>query len=130
MDEFHLDYSFPGDEFGCKLTILVGVERCTGMKMASVVPTKGATGMFAARRVIELVNECGNRDANVIVRTDQEPAIKFLVGDVLKLRTGAKTMVEEAPKRSSGSNGFAERAVQTCEGYIRSLKVNWASAIL
>ena len=31
-------------------------------------------------------------------------------------------MVEEAPKRSSGSNGFVERAVQTCEGYIRSLK--------
>ena len=122
VDEFHLDYCFPGDEFGFKLTVLVGVERHTGMKLASVVPTKGATVMFAARRVVELMNECGNRDTNVIVRTDQEPAIKFLVADVLKLRTGAKTMVAEAPKRSSGSNGFVERAVQTCEGYIRSLK--------
>ena len=122
VDEFHLDYCFPGDEFGFKLTVLVGVERYTGMKLASVVPTKGATGMFAARRVVELMNECGNRDTHVIVRTDQEPAIKFLVADVLKLRTGAKTMVEEAPKKSSGSNSFVERAVQTCEGYIRSLK--------
>ena len=78
VDEFHLDYCFPGDEFGFKLTVLVGVERYSGMKMATVVPTKGATGAFAARKVIELVNECGDRDAYVIVKSDQEPAIKHI----------------------------------------------------
>ena len=62
VDEFHLDYCFLGDEMGFKLTILVGVERYSGMKMCTVVPTKDATGAFAARRVIELVNECGNKD--------------------------------------------------------------------
>ena len=70
VDEFHLDYCFPGDEMGHKLTILVGVERYSGMKMCSVVPTKGATGAFAARKVIELVDECGNKDANIILKTD------------------------------------------------------------
>ena len=55
VDEFHLDYCFPGDEMGHKLTLLVRLERCSGMKMCSVVPTKGATRAFAARKVIELV---------------------------------------------------------------------------
>ena len=27
LDEFHMDYCFPGDEFGYKLTILVVVEK-------------------------------------------------------------------------------------------------------
>ena len=53
LAEFHLDYCFPGDEMGCKLCVLVGVERYSGMKMATVVPTKGATGAFAARKTIE-----------------------------------------------------------------------------
>ena len=104
---------FPGDEFGFKLTILVVVEKYSGMKMTAVVPTKGSTGEFAAKRVIELIHECGNRDADVIIKTDREPSIKFLVSDVLKNRTGAKTLVEESPKRSSCSHGGVERAVQT-----------------
>ena len=49
LDEFHIDYCFPGDNFGFKLTILVCVEKYTGMKCISVVPTKGATGAFAAQ---------------------------------------------------------------------------------
>ena len=109
VDEFHLDYCLPGDEMGHKLTILVGVERYSGMKMCLVVPTQGVTGAFAARKVIELVDECGNKDANIILKTDQEPSIKYLVSDVLKFRTGAKAMVEESPKKSSGSNGIVER---------------------
>ena len=48
VPEYHVDYCFPGDELGYKLTILVAVERVSLMKMASVVPTKGATGAFAA----------------------------------------------------------------------------------
>ena len=59
---------------GFKLTILVGVERYSGMKMCTVVPTKGATGAFAARKVIELVNECRNKDMSIILKSDQEPA--------------------------------------------------------
>ena len=105
---------------GHKLTILVGVERYRGVQMCSVVPTKVATGAFAARKVIELIDECGNKDANIILKTDQEPSIKYLVSDVLKFRTGAITMVvEESRKKSSGSNGMVERATQVCEGQMQ-----------
>ena len=83
LDEFHLDYCFPGDEFGYKLAILVAVERGSGMKASIVVPRKGSTGNFAARRVIDLVNECGNKDRDIIVKTDQEEAILYLVDDLI-----------------------------------------------
>ena len=46
-----------------------------------VVRSKGSTGSYAARMVIELINECGDKNQDVILKTDQEAAIKFLVVD-------------------------------------------------
>ena len=60
LSEYSFDYCFPGDEFGFKLTIFVGNERATGMKMATVVPTKGASGRFSAERILEFMEECGD----------------------------------------------------------------------
>ena len=51
LTEYHLDYCFPGDDMGFKVTILIGIEKYSGMKMAQVVPTKGSSGEFAARKV-------------------------------------------------------------------------------
>ena len=48
LSEYSFDYCFPGDEFGYKLTVLVGRERVTGMPFATAVPMKGSTGKFAA----------------------------------------------------------------------------------
>ena len=92
------------------------------MKLAVVVPTKGTSGMFAAKKVVEFVQECGDRDADVILKSDQEPSIKYLVDDIMRIRPGAKTLVELSPKGSSGSNGIVERGVQSCEGQIRCMK--------
>ena len=122
IPKYHLDYCFPGDETGQRLTILVAVERFRRMKKAVVVPSKGSTGMYAARMVLELISECGDKDRDVIVKTDQEPAIKFLVDDICMARTGARTIRELAPKNSKGSNGIAERAVQSVEQFVRTLK--------
>ena len=78
------------------------------MKKAVVVPNKGSTGSYASRMVIEPINECGDRDQDIILKTDQEPAITFLVDDVCVNRTRARTIKEEAPKGSKGSNGVVE----------------------
>ena len=92
------------------------------MKKATVVPSKGSTVRYAARQVLDLIGDCGDKDQTIILKTDQEPAIKFLVDDVCMARTGAKAIVEEAPVASKGSNGVVERAVQTVEQYVRTLK--------
>ena len=104
IPEYHMDYCFPGDEFD-RWTVLVVIERYTKMKKAVVVPSKGSTGSYAARMVIELINECGDKDQDVILKTDQEPAIKFLVDDVCVNRTRARTIKECAPQGSKGLNG-------------------------
>ena len=71
ISEYHMDYCFPGDEQGNKVTVLVVIEKHTKMKMAMIVPSKGSTGSFAARKVLDLVQECGDKDATAIVKTDQ-----------------------------------------------------------
>ena len=126
LPEFSFDYAFPGNEFGYKLTVLVGRERLTGMTMATVLPDKGSTGKFAADKVMEFMAECGCQSGDVIVKTDQEAAIKYLVKDIVLERgdeKGCRTIVEESPVGSSGSNGVVERAVQAVEGQIRVMKL-------
>ena len=42
LPEYSLDYCFPGNELGYRITVLVGRGRATGAKMATVVPAKGS----------------------------------------------------------------------------------------
>ena len=119
LNEFSFDYCFPGNELGFKLTVLVGRERTSGMAMATVVPMKGSTRMFTVDKVSEFMDECGSRSGDVIVKSDHEPAIEYLIKDIVDARgdeKGSRTIVEESPVRSKGSNGLVKRAVQTIEG--------------
>ena len=65
--------------FDQRLTVLVAIEKYTKMKKAVVVPNKGSTGSYASRMVIELINECGDRDQDIILKTDLEPASDSLL---------------------------------------------------
>ncbi len=122
VPEYHMDYCFPGDEGEHRLTVLVAVEKHSKMKKAIVVPNKGSTGRYASRVIVGFMEELGDKDRDIILKTDQEPSIKFLVDDVSTERTGAKTIKECAPRYSKGSNGVVERAVQAVEQCIRTLK--------
>ena len=65
------------------MTVLVAIERYTKMKKAVVVPSKGSTGRYAARKVLDLMEECGDKDKPVILKTEWEPTIKFLVDSMI-----------------------------------------------
>jgi hypothetical protein len=121
LSEYHFDYCFPGDEFGFKLTILVGRERVGGMCMATVVPTKGTNGCFELHKILEFIRQCGDEATDITIKTDQEPAIKFVVEEIVKARQKDRTHLEESPVGSSGSNGVVERKVQGIEGQLRTM---------
>jgi hypothetical protein len=70
LPEYRLDYAFPGDEEGNKLKTLVIVEKRSKMKTPVVVPAKGSTGRFAARKVLDLMHERGDKNFTVIVKPD------------------------------------------------------------
>ena len=125
LSEYSFDYCFPGDEFGFKVTVLVGRERNTGMTMGTVVPMKGSSGRFSAEKIVEFMGECGDGGMDVIVKSDQEPAIGVLMKDLVEVRgdtNARRTMIEESPVESKGSNGVVERSAQTIEGQIRVMK--------
>ena len=115
-----MDYYFLGDEHGERLTVLVIIERYTKMKKAVVVPNKGSTGSYAAGMVNELILECGDKDRDIIVKTDQEPAIQFLVEGVCVARTGAKRPSRRRPRRTARDRTAS--LVQAVEQCLRTMK--------
>ena len=121
MSEHCFDYCFPGDEFGYKLTVLVGTERLTGMKFATAVPTKGSSGKFAVDKALEFLAEVGDMDGQVIFKNDQEPSIQYFIKDMVESRVSGRTRLAESPVKSSGSNGVVGRGIQGVEGHVRAL---------
>ena len=77
--------------------------------MATAVPTKGQTGRFAADRCLDFIAECGDQENEIIIKSDQEPAIEKVMGDIVKNRDEGKTLVEVAPVQGSKSNGEIEK---------------------
>ena len=83
--EYRWDYCFPGDEVGFKFTVLVGKEKGSKAWMATTVPMKGSSGRFSVDKCMEFLDENGDREGTILVKTDQEPAIEFLVKAVANL---------------------------------------------
>ena len=69
-----------------------------------------------------MIMEIGASETDVILKSDQEPATKAVVEDVIKARNGLTTLAELSPMNSSGSNGKVERGVWDVEGYMRKMK--------
>ena len=114
---------------GYKLTVSVGRERVTGASFATAVPTKGSTGRFTIEKMIEFVEELGDGSQQIVVKTDQEPSIEAVVGDLVKEREERRTIVEESPKQSSGSNGIVERCMQGIEVHLRVMLLEFESRV-
>ena len=72
---------------------------------------KGSSGRFVVDKVMEFLDECGCSRGDIVIKSDQEPAIKILVQDVVEARGDSRTLVEESPVKSSGSNGIVEGGV-------------------
>ena len=71
-------------------------------------------------KCLEFIAECGDSERDVIIKSDQENSANYLVQEIVERRVESKTLVEESPKKSSGSNGVVERAVQEVEGALRA----------
>ena len=123
--EIHMDLCFPGEEDGTGgLTVLVAAERGTKMKLASAMPSK-TTGKFIAKRVLAFTREVGVDHGELVIKTDQEPAMKAIVNEVCRLRAaagGGRTVPEMSPVGQSQSNGIAERTAESVEGQARVLR--------
>ena len=125
IPEFHVDFMFMGEEGGGKtIAILVGRQRVTKAVMATVVPRK-SSGSWAARRLMAWLREVGHAQGDIIVKSDNEPALVALVEAWARLRAaegGGRMVIEHSPVHSSQSNGVVERGIQAVQGMVRTLR--------
>ena len=77
--EVHFDYCFMSIHGSPLATILVAREKSTKMTLATVVPMKGASVEYPVRRTLTLLKEIGLEGADVVFKSDQEPALKDLL---------------------------------------------------
>ena len=102
--------------------IIMTKHRDSKSVLASVVPVKGASNDFAARRICAFLRELDLEHTDLVLRSDQEPAIADLLNDVSRKRASAKCFLEQSPVGESQSNGMIERGKLTVEGQISVLK--------
>ena len=128
--------------------ILVARERPTKITLATVVPVKGASVEFPVRRTMTFLKEIGLEGADVVFKSDQEPALKDLLNTIAARRTATskiekfdkdeapgggggqaagRIIHESSPVGSSQSNGMIERAIQDVEGQVRTMKLAFES---
>ena len=125
VPEIHMDFMFMGEEGGGRtLAFLVARQRGTKAVMCSVAPRK-SSGEWLAARVLAFMREFGCELEAVTIKTDNEPAMVALVDALGRLRAakgGISMAVENSPVHSSKSNGVVERAVQSVQGMIRTMR--------
>ena len=79
VSEVHLDYMFMGEEKeGKTLAFLVPRERETRAVLSAMVPRK-TTGEWICRRLMAWLREIGLESVDVIVKSDNEPALTSLI---------------------------------------------------
>ena len=112
LSDYCFDYCFPRDEFGNKVAVFVGAERLTGMKFAIAAPAKGSSGKFAVDRGLGFIAEVGDLGGEIEIKNDQEPSIQYFIKDFfVESRESRRSILEESPAKSVGSNGVVERGV-------------------
>ena len=101
-------------------TVIMGGEAKYGLGLAMVVPSKGVSEDWVARRLAGWLNDLG--EAKVIVKGDNEPSMLALLREIRRhrARQGA-TLIEYPPEGAKQSNSHAESAVGTIKGMIRTL---------
>ena len=81
--EYSWDYCFPGDEFGYHWTVLVGKERNSGAVMAVTVPSKGGGHGYSMDKTLEFIKENGDQGGTILVKSDQEASVKYVIERVM-----------------------------------------------
>ena len=109
IKEFHMDCMFlgPKEVAGQTLACMVVREAETTMTMAAAAPYK-TTGTYISERVVASLHEKGCLHGDIIVRSDQKPAVMSIIEEVGKIqaqRGGGRFVVENSPVGSSQSNG-------------------------
>ena len=138
VSEVHMDIMLlgPKGEAGEAVPCLVLREVDTKMMLAAAMPRK-TTGNYIAEGAVAFMKVIGRGVGDVVVKSDQEPAMMTLVEDSGGPKAAGGSLgtywVESSPVGSNASNGVVERSIRTVEGQIRVMKIvlekGWATQL-
>ena len=112
------DYCFLKTEQDAPMvTVLVAIDTVYKQMVAVPLEKKGNRDPFASRSLAAFARYVGH--PKVIIQGDSEHALTAVIHDACAPRT--------SPVNSKGSNGAAERAVQSVEGMARTLRLDLLS---
>ena len=122
----HLDYCFftelSGKDERTTLTTLVMKESECKSLWAYPVMSKGASNEpWVVKQILHDIDTIGLSQERIIIKNDQEPAIKDLKAELARQRNAA-TASEESRVGDSNSNATIEVAVQEVENMVRTLR--------
>ena len=118
VSKFATNYVFMGED-GTPITILAGYDGLTNAFFANVVLCKGTSHGYAERALAQ--NVLSTSHQRVILQSDQEPSI-IDVKQKAGTHIPTEIVYEESPVGDSNADGSIERANQTIQGQIRSIK--------
>jgi hypothetical protein len=125
VPEVAVDFMFMGEEKdGRTLAMVVAKERDSKAIMCTVTPRK-STGEWISKRLMAWTREVGVEHGPLIIKSDNEPALKDLTekwASLRAMRGGGRCLMENSPIGSSKSNGVVERGILTVQGMIRTLR--------
>ena len=133
----HLDYCFftenskndKGEEEKTSLTTLVMKESECKSLWAYPVMSKGAANEpWVVKLILHDLDTIGLSRERIIIKNDQEPAIKDLKAELARQRKAA-TASEESRVGDSNSNATIEVAVQEVENMVRTLRSSLESRV-
>ena len=102
------------------VTVLVAIDTVYKQMIAIPLGKKGNRDPFASRSLAAFARYVGR--PKVIIKGDSEHALMAVIHDACALLTSATPRT--SPCNSKGSNGAAERAVQSAEGMARTLRLD------
>ena len=116
-----LDYAFLHDTGNkdAKVTFLTMIDTTSGAMVATAVQKKGHD-KFVERYLLKGLESFGVT-SEMVLQTDKETGPIDVAKHVAAERK-ASTIIRQTPKKSSQSNAHVERAHQTVEGMVRTMK--------
>ena len=108
--------------------MLVMSDRETRTLSAHAVPMKGGVVEWTAQQFVRDLEMLGHH-GRLVVRSDQDAALRSLVGQVARFRGDAVAILQHSAVGDSQGNGFIVRAVRTVEEMVRTLKVDLEARI-
>ena len=110
-----MDFAFLGREDDPQKTMAVLVAKeITSKMITSAAALRKTTSTFIATRDAGFSREIGSLHGDMVVKSDQEPALRSIVEDVGRLEVSdgnGRYVVECTPVGASWSNGMIERAI-------------------